>query len=63
MKNDIKRIIRECTECQKNKGIAIKPSLKEMDVTKDTFEKIAIDFIEPFKVTTHNNKFVITIQD
>jgi hypothetical protein len=61
LKNDVKKYIKSCNVCQKNKShIKTKqPMLITSTVTK-TFERICLDIVGP---TTGGNMYILTLQD
>lgn len=65
MKSDIKKYIKSCESCQKNKLVRKKTKLPmELTTTSSTpFEKISVDIVGPLPLTENGNRFILTLQD
>lgn len=65
MKSDIKKYVKKCISCQKNKT-NFRPTKQKMEITSTAdqpFEKIAIDIVGPHPLTESGNRFILTAQD
>lgn len=65
MKNDIKKFIKSCDSCQKNKLVR-KKHKQPMEITttsSNPFEKIFLDIVGPLTQTQNNNRYILTLQD
>lgn len=64
MRTDIRRLVRECPTCQKNRlpfvpGIRAPGSL----AVEQPFSEVAVDFMGPFPVDAHNNEYILVFVD
>lgn len=65
MKSDIKKFIRQCKSCQRNKLVR-KKNHQPMEITSTSnkpFEKISLDIVGPLTLTENGNKYILTLQD
>lgn len=65
MKADIRKYIKNCISCQKNKT-NFRPTKQPMEITTTSdqpFEKLAIDIVGPLPLTESGNRFILTAQD
>jgi hypothetical protein len=65
MKEDVKKYIKECEACQKNKG-SDKKTRMPMEITSTpntVMEKCALEICGPYPVTLRGNRFLLTFQD
>lgn len=61
---DIRKYIKTCPKCQKNKSLGV--TRAPMVIVKSpthSFERIAIDIVGPLPVTDRGNKYILTVQD
>lgn len=64
MYRDIKKFIKKCELCQKNKfGRKTKIPMVITTTSKTPFEKIFLDIVGPLAVTFGGNKYILTFQD
>lgn len=65
MKLDIKKYIKQCESCQKNKSSGqIAKAPMEITTTSDKpFQRLALDVVGPLPMTESGNRFIITMQD
>lgn len=64
MRSDVRRLVRECPTCQKNRlpfvpGIRAPGSL----AVDQPFSEVAVDFMGPFPVDEHNNEYILVFVD
>lgn len=65
MKSDIRRFVKNCPSCQKNKLVR-KKTKNPLEITTTSerpFEKVFLDIVGPLPLTEFGNKYILTIQD
>lgn len=63
MARQIKKFIRKCPECQKNKhGKQTRMPLQIFTTPKKPFDVIAIDIVGPMPTTVNDNKYFLSVQ-
>ncbi|KAJ3666393.1 hypothetical protein Zmor_001836 [Zophobas morio] len=65
MKDDIKRYVKQCDLCQRNKTER-KVRRHPMEITTTStlpFERIALDIVGPLPITETGKKYILTLQD
>ena len=64
IKEDVRRIIGSCKNCQRNKLVRRKTRHRMLitDTPKEPFEKIQIDLVGPLPITSKGNIHILTIQ-
>lgn len=65
MKKDVKKFIKQCKSCSKNKldRFKTKQAMEITTTSSKPFEKIFMDVVGPLTLTERGNKFIITLQD
>jgi len=64
MLSRIKKYIRSCETCQKNKESQVnKCPMKITSTAKVPFEKIFLDIVGPLNITYEDHKYILTMQD
>lgn len=65
MKQDIRKFIKKCKQCNENKinRHPIKCPMQITTTTKKPFQKIFMDIVGPLPLTEDGNKFIFTLQD
>jgi transposase InsO family protein len=65
MKQDVKRYIKTCHDCQKRKLVREKTKAPMLitDTPNEAFEKVAIDIVGPLPETEKGHKYILTTQD
>lgn len=64
MYSDVKKYIRNCEKCQKNKSTTkLKMPMIITDTAHKPFEKVTLDIAGPFTPTENGNKYILTVID
>ena len=62
MTQDVKRLTRECVDCQKgNKDKTGKAPLVNLPVITSPIQRIAMDVVGPLPLTARKNRYILTL--
>lgn len=65
LKSDVKRFVKKCEFCQKNKSVnkKVKAPLQITDTPNSAFEKCYFDCVGPLPISENGYRFLLTCQD